>query len=349
MLEQTEAHKRAVALRDKLLKEVKVAAQVGDEGELEVRPTGYVSTRVPMIDFLIGRPGIPLGGLSVLAGAYGSGKTSLCYHIVAETQAMGGQAVFFDTEGRFDFDRAKKLGVNPDAFLLVQPETLEETYEGARQVIEAAREVVGPDDLVTIIIDSSAGAPLKDDLEGEGTNPGAYSRYLSSEMKVFPGLVRRQRIGLILTSQPRQKLEFGRWGRPEVTWMGERALGHAASTILLLEEQQKIGDDPNSPEGYRILVTNKDTRIAGVGRKGWRRTVDFYSATGFDYYGSLVDLLIDPEVKLLSYKSGWYTWRDNKPFRRKDITEKLEEWPELVEAIAQVLEGNPSDGNEASL
>lgn len=333
------SHEKAEELRAQLLKDVQVAAQVGEQGELEIRPTGYVSTRCPMIDYLIGRPGLPLGGITIIAGAYGTGKTSLCLQTAAEAQTRGGQVVFFDTEGRFDYDRAKQLGVNPDDLILVQPETLEETYEAVESVLKKARDVVGPDDLVLVFVDSSAGAPLKADWEGDGANPGAYSSLLSSKMKVLPGLVRRTRIGLVLTAQPRQKLEFGKWGRPEVTWMGERALGHAASTMLLLEEQQKIGDDPNSPEGYRVLVTAKDTRISGVRRKGWRRTVDFYSDRGFDYYGSLIDLMVDQQVQLLKYKNGWYTWQDGKPFRRKDIEQKLDESPDLLEAIAQVLEG----------
>ena len=106
------SHEKAEELRAQLLKDVQVAAQVGEQGELEIRPTGYVSTRCPMIDYLIGRPGLPLGGITIIAGAYGTGKTSLCLQTAAEAQTRGGQVVFFDTEGRFDYDRAKQLGVN---------------------------------------------------------------------------------------------------------------------------------------------------------------------------------------------------------------------------------------------
>lgn len=340
-------HKRAEAIRQKLVARVNVAAQVGEEGPLIGRPTGFVSTGNPMIDFLIGRPGIPLGAITLLVGAYGTGKTTLCYQIAAQTQALGGQIVYFDTEGRFDFDRAKQVGVNTDEFILVQPETLEDTYKAARQTLAVARDEVEEDDIVVVFVDSAAGAALKEDLEGDGSAVGAYSRLLSDEMKILPGLVHRKRIGLVLTAQPRMKIEFGRWGQPGTTWMGERALGHAAQTVLLLEEQQKIGDDPNSPTGYRIQVTLKDTRIAGKARRGWRRTVDFYNDTGFDYWGSVADVLTDPQVKLLKYNNGWYYWKDEKPFRRKDIATKMEEWPPLTEALAQLLQGGPLEEEDA--
>lgn len=331
------------AVVKRLREDAELTVQVGREGPILGEPTGFVSSRCPTIDYLIGRPGIPLGGITLFVGAYGTGKSTICQHILAETQAQGGQAVLFDTEGRFNFGHAQKLGIDMDKLIVAQPNTLEEMFAGVKQMIEVAREVLGEEDMVVIVVDSIAGAPLEKDVKGEKVALGAQSLLIRRELRVLTMLVNRQRIGLVIVSQPRQRINIGHWGRPERSWLGEDPLGHAAMTTILLEEKGKIGEDPKSPLGYHIMATNVDTRIAGCDqpeclrhrRKEFRRDFEFYSATGPDYYGSALDVL--QEEKVVSYKNGWYTFEDRKPFRRKEMQERMEEWPELKEALATIL------------
>jgi recombination protein RecA len=322
-----------------------LTVQVGREGAIIAEPTGYVSTRCPTLDYLIGRPGIPLGGITVLVGAYGAGKSTICLNILAECQAQGGQAVVFDTEGRLNFDRAQKLGIDLDTLIVAQPDTLEEMFTGVKELIGAAREVLEEDDHIVIVVDGVAGAPLEKEAKGENLSLGAQSLLIRRELRVLTNLVNRQRIGLVITTQPRQKISLGKWGKPEDHWLGRDPLGHAAMTVIKLDVQKKFGEDLNSPIGHVIMATLVDTRIAGCTtpgckdcrRKDFRRTFDFYDATGPDFFSSALEVLM--EKKVVSYSGGWYRFGEGKPFRRDAVEEKLTEEPAMLDALRETLQG----------
>ena len=303
-----------------------------------------------MLDWLIGRPGFPLGGISLLVGAFGTGKSTIVLNALAECQAKGGLGIIFDTEGRLNYDRAQKLGVDMDSLLVVQPDTLEQMFDGVKEMIGKAREVVDTVDSILIAVDSIAGAPLEKDVKGEKSGLGAQSLIIRRELRILSNQVNRQRIGLLLTSQPRQKISIGQWQKPEPHWLGRDPIGHAAMTTIMLEERKKFGGDDvvNSPLGNVIQATLVDTRIAGCTlpecrdcrRKGFRREFDFYAATGPDFFSSALDVLT--EAKVVTYGGGWYQF-GGKKFRRDDLEQKMEEWPGMLEKLSHILAGGHYD------
>ena len=101
------------------------ALVLGDD-KLVMKIKGVISTRCATLDVAIGRGGVPLGRLTVLHGAEGSGKTTVALQLVAECQAKGGLAVYFDKEYKLDPDYAQKLGVDPKRLIISQPSTLEQ-------------------------------------------------------------------------------------------------------------------------------------------------------------------------------------------------------------------------------
>ena len=329
-----------------------LTVQLGKDGPIIAEPTGYVSTRNPTLDYLIGKPGVPMGGITLLIGAYGSGKSTICLGILAEAQAMGGQAVVFDTEGRFNFDRAQKLGIDIDKLIIAQPDTLEEAFDGVKAMIHASRDEFTDEQHIVIVLDSIAGAPMAKEVEGKKQGLGAQAILIKRELRVMSNLVNRQRIALVITTQPRQKINLGAWGTPAPSWLGEDPLGHAAMTTIRLQEKSKFGDDPTSPIGHHILATLIDTRIAGCTvpecktctRKDFSREFDFFDATGPDFYGSALDVL--QECGDVLYGGGWYKFGDVK-FRRDDFEDIVKEHPEIMDALSNILKGgHPEDAKE---
>src|SRR3989338_4471561 len=69
--------------------------KLGEVGrvDVDVIPTGSLS-----LDLALGVGGIPRGRIIEVYGPESSGKTTLCLHVVAEAQKMGGVAAFVYAE-----------------------------------------------------------------------------------------------------------------------------------------------------------------------------------------------------------------------------------------------------------
>ncbi len=302
-------------------------AVVGAEESKDDSPLGYLSTRIPMLDYLIGQPGIPIGGITTIVGPYGSSKSTIIANLITETQERGGTAILFETEGRLSSSRATQLGVNMDDLIVVAPETMQEGFKNIQQMIEVVRDKLPPDELVFIAMDSVAGAPLAQELAGDDFGVGLHARIISGAMRVMSALVRRQMVSLVFTAQPRSNISFGGWGKAETTFIGERPLGHASKLLLNLAVAGKLGENKESPEGFKVIATVQDTRISN--RRNWKRTLNLWSE-GFDYAESALAVLV--EIKAIAQKGGWYEYKDEK-FRAGDFGAKLEQSEELRELV----------------
>ncbi|MEP7199131.1 MAG: ATPase domain-containing protein, partial [Chloroflexota bacterium] len=145
--------------------------KLGSRAELNVEaiPTGAMS-----LDLALGIGGIPRGRVTEIYGPESSGKTTICLHVIAEAQQMGGIAAFIDTEHAFDPTYAVKLGVDVDNLYISQPDTGEQALE----ITEALARSNGVD---IIVIDSVAALVPRAEIEGEmgDTHVGLQARLMS--------------------------------------------------------------------------------------------------------------------------------------------------------------------------
>jgi recombination protein RecA len=74
---------------------------------VEIIPTGSLS-----LDIALGVGGIPRGRITEIFGPESSGKTTICQHIVAEAQHLGGTCAFIDMEHALDPSYAARCGVD---------------------------------------------------------------------------------------------------------------------------------------------------------------------------------------------------------------------------------------------
>jgi len=100
--------------------------RLGTDSKVRVEsiPTGAIN-----LDAAIGVGGIPRGRVTEIYGPESSGKTTLCLHVVANAQKLGGVAAFIDAEHALDTEYAKKLGVDVENLLISQPDTGEQALE----------------------------------------------------------------------------------------------------------------------------------------------------------------------------------------------------------------------------
>src|SRR5918996_5662274 len=118
-------------------------------------PTGSLA-----LDVALGIGGIPRGRIVEVYGPEGSGKTTVCLHVIAEAQRHGGIAAFIDAEHALDPAYAGVLGVDVDELLVSQPDNGEQALEIADMLVRS-----GALDLV--VIDSVAALVPRAEIEGE--------------------------------------------------------------------------------------------------------------------------------------------------------------------------------------
>ena len=94
---------------------------------VEAIPTGSLS-----LDLALGVGGLPRARITEIYGPESSGKTTLCLHVVAEAQRMGGTAAYVDMEHALDPAYAARLGVDVNNLFVSQPDTGEQALENCR-------------------------------------------------------------------------------------------------------------------------------------------------------------------------------------------------------------------------
>lgn len=163
---------------------------------ISVIPTGSLA-----LDISLGVGGIPRGRIVEVFGPEGSGKTTVCLHIIAEAQRNGGIAAFIDAEHALDPTYAQRLGVNIDELLVSQPDSGEQALEIADMLVRSGA-------LDVVVIDSVAALVPRAEIEGEmgDTHVGLQARLMSQAMRKLAGTLSRFDTTAIFINQLREKI-----------------------------------------------------------------------------------------------------------------------------------------------
>lgn len=145
---------------------------------------------------------------------HNTGKSLISAHIMANTQRKGGIPVYIDTEASASPEFWKSLGVDLSRLVYKAAETVEEIFETIEKSIAYLRKNK-PDALVTIIVDSVAGASTKAELESEHGKTGYAtdkSIIISKAMRKITNMIGKQKILIVFTNQLRQNLNAMAFG-----------------------------------------------------------------------------------------------------------------------------------------
>lgn len=289
----------------------------------------YISTQCPALNVAIGRPGIPVGRLTTLIGLEASGKSTLALHILIETQKIGGIAVLFDAEKRYDKERGARMGIDNSRLITPNGETLEDMLEQMHALIDAVREET-PDRVLTIVLDSVAGSAVRADLDPENNSKITHAPVLSAALRPLHAKISKQRVALVFVNQLRHNIVFGpSYGKPDLIMVGEKSLTYWSSLKIMTTQAGRLGDDKQNPYGIMVRAECLKNTVAPPFRQAIFN-VNFQ--TGVDWMNSALDVAVS--VGLVVQTSAWYKYGDEgKSFQRKDWPELLAEKPELMEMI----------------
>jgi recombination protein RecA len=213
----------------------------------ETIPTGSLS-----LDIALGVGGIPRGRVIEIYGPESSGKTTLCQHIVAEAQKMGGMAAFIDMEHALDPVYAARLGVDIDNLLVSQPDTGE-------QALEICETLVRSGAVDVVVVDSVAALVPRSEIEGDmgDATMGVQARLMSQALRKLSGAINQTKTAVIFTNQLRQKIGV-MFGNPETTTGGQALKFYASVRIDVRRIQSiKVGEEVIGNRTRVKIVKNK--------------------------------------------------------------------------------------------
>lgn len=284
---------------------------------VEAIPTGALS-----LDIALGVGGIPRGRITEIYGPESSGKTTICQHIVAEAQRLGGTCAFIDMEHALDPAYASRCGVDVESLLISQPDTGE-------QALEIAETLVRSGAIEIIVIDSVAALVPRAEIEGDmGDSPmGMQARLMSQALRKLSGVIKQTNTAVIFTNQLRQKIGV-MFGNPETT-TGGMALKFYASVRLDVRRIQsiKLGADII---GSRTRVRVVKNKVAAPFRTA---EFDIMYNEGISKAGDLLDLATNLDI--ITKRGSFYSYGDirlgqgrenSKDFLRqnRDLAEEIE-------------------------
>src|SRR5512144_2746558 len=293
-------------------------------------PTGSLS-----LDIALGVGGIPRGRITEIYGPESSGKTTICQHIVAEAQRIGGTAAFIDMEHALDPVYAARVGVDIDNLLVSQPDTGE-------QALEITETLVRSGGIDVIIIDSVAALVPRSEIEGDmgDATMGVQARLMSQALRKLSGAINQTKTAVIFTNQLRQKIGV-MFGNPETT-TGGQALKFYASVRLDVRRIQaiKVGDEVI---GNRTRVKVVKNKVAPPFRTA---EFDIMFNEGISKSGDVLDLATKFEV--VQKRGAFFSYGDIRLGQgRENAKDYLRQNPDLSGEIEAVIRQKALSGEIA--
>lgn len=283
---------------------------------VEAIPTGSLS-----MDIALGVGGIPRGRITEIFGPESSGKTTICLHIVAEAQKLGGVAAYIDMEHALDPSYAARLGVDINNLLISQPDTGEQALEIAETLVRS-----GAVDIV--VVDSVAALVPRSEIEGDmgDATMGMQARLMSQALRKLSGAINQTKTAVVFTNQLRQKIGV-MFGNPETT-PGGLALKFYATVRLDVRRIQSI------KVGAEIIGNRVRARVVKNKVAPPFRTAEFdimYNE-GISKSGDIIDLAT--QLEIVTKRGAFYSFGDIRLGQgRENAKEFLRQNPDLSNEI----------------
>ncbi len=295
---------------------------VSNKMVVEVIPTGSIA-----LDLALGVGGIPRGRITEIYGPESSGKTTLCYHIIAEAQKTGGIAAFVDTEHALDPSYARKCGVDLENLYISQPDTGE-------QALEITETLVRSGAVDVVVVDSVAALVPRAEIDGDmgDAHVGLQARLMSQALRKLTSAINRSHTSVIFTNQLRMKIGV-MFGNPETT-SGGRALKFYASVRLEIRRVDSIknGQDITGSRSRVKVVKNK------VAPPFKQAEFDIMYAEGISAAGSILDVGV--ELGVVRKSGAWFYYGEERVGQgRENAKEFLKAHPEMQEEIYRRILG----------
>ena len=294
---------------------------------VEAIPTGSIS-----LDLALGIGGIPRGRISEIFGSESSGKSTLCHHITAECQRLGGTAAYIDAEHSLDPTYAARCGVDIDSLLVSQPDT-------AEQALEIVEYLVRSGAVELVVIDSVAALAPRAELEGDmgDTHVALQARLMSQALRKLTGATGHSHTAVVFVNQLREKVGVF-FGSPEVT-PGGRALKFYSSVRIDLRRVESIKHG-TEVIGSRVRARVVKNKVAPPFRQA---EFDIMFSQGISKAGDLIELGVTMGV--VRKAGAMYSFGETRLGQgRENSKEFLQTNPEVMQELEHQVRSLHNNG-----
>ncbi len=289
-------------------------------GDGVINKVEAISTGSISLDYALGIGGVPRGRIVEIYGPESSGKTTVCLHVIAEAQKLGGICAFIDAEHALDVGYAKKLGVDTQNLLISQPDYGE-------QALEIVDTLIRSNAIDVIIVDSVAALVPRSEIEGEMGDPqmAMQARLMSQALRKITGAINRSKTCVIFTNQLRSKIGV-MFGNPETT-TGGNALKFYASVRMDIRRISAIKEGQNIT-GNRTKVKVVKSKVAPPFKEV---EFDILYNEGISKAGDLIDMAV--EFELIKKSGAWFTFGEDRFQGREQLRLALNENTNLLKKL----------------
>ncbi len=315
-------------------KEHKGAVRLGSE-QLDSDVEDYVSTQCATLDWALGRPGFPVGRMSLLLGEEATSKSTVLIHALIETQRREGTAILVDAENRYSKERATDMGIDHDRLVYV---TGDQSYEAMLAsmiaLADKAREK-DPNRLITIGFDSVACVASQKAIDEGSEQIGDIAKITSRWFAKHHSTFAAKRICLIMVNQWRANIQtFGGYGAKK-TMLAEGSLRYYSTCRVEFKKIATLPPNRKKDEPPVGILVNAEVTKNTIAPP--YRTAEFITdfRYGIDFPGS--QLTLAKQLGLVEQGGGGYYKMEGmeKNFRAGEIETVLAEHPELVTRLAE--------------
>ncbi|MCY4414534.1 MAG: recombinase RecA [Alphaproteobacteria bacterium] len=284
-----------------------------------------ISTGSLGLDLATGVNGIPKGRIMEVYGPESSGKTTLCLHMIAESQKKGGRAAFIDAEHALSPKYAQSIGVDLDELLFSQPDSGEQALEIASVLVQS-----GAVDIV--VIDSVAALTPKSEIAGEvgETQIGAQARLMSHALRKLASSIQKSGSCVIFINQIRMKIGV-MFGSPETT-SGGNALKFYSSLRFDIRRISSI-KDKDAAIGNMVRVKIVKNKMAAP-----FKTAEFEIIYGEGISRSGEVITLGADLGIIEKAGSWYSYKGKQIGQGKEsVRAFLEADPDLMQEIEKAI------------
>lgn len=228
-----------------------VAYNLNEDNPTDVKE--WIPTGSRWLDSIVCRgksAGIPMGKIAEIAGLESTGKSYMAAQIAANSQKMGIDVVYFDSESALDSSFLEKAGCDVDSVLYVQATSVE-------SVLEYIEELLGTGNQFLFIWDSLAFTPSKSDIEGDYNPQSSMAvkpRILSKGLSKLVQPIANSRSTLLILNQLKTNITSNIAEAMTTPYFtpGGKALNYSYSLRIWLTARKAKASFITDENGFRV-------------------------------------------------------------------------------------------------